>query len=117
MQERRKYVRSDGLVLIDYKEKQISGKSSAFDVSGAGVRITVDQQLKIGSAVDLHIYLPGCSQPIQASGKVIWVEQCIPDSKVKQQKQYFYTGIAFTKLDEDSKKKIIQHVFQRLHQE
>ena len=73
MRERRKYVRSDGLVLVNYRiaQMQMESKSSAFDVSGTGVRITVDRKLSPGALIEVEIYLPGDSRPILAKGEVV----------------------------------------------
>ena len=45
MRERRRYVRSNGLILVEYRGLKVEGKSSAFDVSGVGLRITIDVKL------------------------------------------------------------------------
>ncbi|NQT00186.1 MAG: PilZ domain-containing protein [Candidatus Omnitrophica bacterium] len=103
MLERRKYVRVNGLVLVNFKvpEQQIESKSSAFDVCGAGLRITVDKKLTSGSLVEMEIYLPGNSQPIMAKGEVVWTQDC--------KQSYFYTGIKFTSIDEKNKERIINY--------
>ena len=131
MRERRKYVRSDGLVLVNYRipEMQMEDKSSAFDIGGAGVRITVDKKLKAGILVEMEIYLPGDSQPILAKGKVVWVEKCNPspytvnelgkekeETQIAPKKEYFYAGIKFTVIDENNKTRIASYVCRKIHQ-
>jgi len=131
MRERRKYVRSDGLVLVNYRipEIQMESKSSAFDISGAGVRITVDKELKAGIPVEMEIYLPGDSQPIPAKGEVVWAEKCKPspyrvnelgkekeETQIAPKKEYFYTGIKFTVIDENNKSRITGYVRRKIHQ-
>ena len=108
MRERRRYVRSNGLVLVEFKGLQIEGKSSAFDVSGAGVRLTLAKELKVGFQADMEMYLTGDSQPIKAQGEVIWVQKC--------KEGYFFTGIKFTVIDEDNKKKIANYVYRKFRQ-
>lgn len=112
MRERRRYVRSDGLILVEYKGEKVEGKSSAFDVSGAGVRLTLDKELKIGFQVELEMYLPGDSQPLRASGEVVWVKKCKakPPTQITPQKEYFYTGIKFTLIDEPSRSRVTNYV-------
>ena len=105
MREKRRYVRSNGLVLVDYKGTKIEGKSSAFDVSGAGVRLTINRKLDIGAQVELEIYLPADSQPIRAKGKVVWLQ--------KLKNEYFYTGIEFSVIDDISIAKISDYVCKR----
>jgi Tfp pilus assembly protein PilZ len=112
MRERRKYVRFNDLVLIDYKGEQVEGKSSVLDIGGGGIRLIADKRLKVDSDVELEIYLPGDSQPIKVSGKIVWVQACKerPNSESKPQKEYFYTGIKFTFLDENNRKKIANFI-------
>lgn len=122
MRERRKYVRADGLVLVNYKfpKLNIEGKSSAYDISGIGLRITVDRLLAVESLAELEIYLPGSSQPILAKGKVIWAQRCKENQTItigKQEKtEYFYTGIQFTLLEESNKERILNYVQRKLVQ-
>lgn len=106
MLEKRSYVRANGLVLVDYKGTKIEGKSSAFDVSAAGVRLTIDRKLDIGAQVEIEMYLPGDSQPIRARGKVVWVK--------KLKNEYFYLGIEFSIIDDISIAKISDYVFRKL---
>ncbi len=119
MQERRKYVRSNGLVLVNYKAPELSleGKSSAFDVCGGGLRITTNQKLDKGTAVEVEIYLPGNSQPILAKGEVSWSDQCkeTAASKIVLPKPYFYTGITFTVIDQKNTERITSYVHRKLH--
>ena len=120
MRERRKYVRSDGLVLANYRipELQMEGKSSAYDVSGAGVRITVDKKLNSGALVEMEIYLPGDSRPIVAKGEVIWAQKCKKKTAVSltPEKEYFYAGIKFTVIDENNRNRIDQYTNRKVHQ-
>ncbi|MCQ9208158.1 MAG: PilZ domain-containing protein [Omnitrophica bacterium] len=120
MQERRKYVRSDGLVLVNYRipETKIEGKSSAHDVSGMGVRIIIDNKIKLQTTVEMEIYLPGNSQPVLAKGNVIWVKKCqdIAKTQITPKEEYFYAGINFTIIDEKNRKRITDYVQQKIHQ-
>ena len=110
MHEKRKYVRANGLVLVNYKipELSLEGKSSAFDVSGAGLRITVNKKLKPGVLAEMEIYLPGSSQPLLAKGEVMWSEPYTDD--------YFYAGIKFSTIDKKTRTRIIDYVHRKLHQ-
>lgn len=114
MRERREYVRSNGLVLVNYKipDGHLEGKSSAYDVSGRGVRITVDKKIDAGKLVEMEIYLPGNSQPILAKGEVVWSHKCQEkaDIRLESKKEYFYVGIKFSVMDENSKDRIIDYV-------
>ena len=111
MRERRSYVRADGLVLVNYKipELKLEGKSSAYDLSGAGVRITVARKLKPGTPAELEMYLPGSSQPILAKAEVTWADKC-------EKTDYFYAGLKFKVIDENSKNRIMSYVHRKLIQ-
>lgn len=120
MLERRSYVRSNGLVLVSYKvpDLQMEGKSSAFDISGAGLRITAEKKLELGTLVEMDIYLPGSSQPILAKGETVCVQKCKEKlaMQIAPQKEYFYVGIKFTVMDQNNKTRIINYVYRRFHQ-
>ncbi|MBL7085100.1 MAG: PilZ domain-containing protein [Candidatus Omnitrophica bacterium] len=120
MRERRKYVRSDGLVLVNYKipNLHLEGKSSAFDIGENGVRITVEKELKVDTPLEMEIYLPGSSQPIMAKGEVVWAQKCKEKLNIQQapKKEYFYAGIKFTVIDENSKNRIVNYVHHKIHQ-
>ncbi|MBN2097383.1 MAG: PilZ domain-containing protein [Candidatus Omnitrophica bacterium] len=119
MHERRRYVRANGLVLVNFKihQHQLQGKCSAFDVSGTGVRITAEQKVNIGAEAEMEIYLPGSSQPILAKGKVIWTEKAkeSPATQISAQKEYFYVGVEFTVITVKNKEKIVNYVNRKLH--
>ncbi len=111
MRERRNYVRADGLVLVNYKFPGLSleGKSSAYDISGAGVRLTVARKLEPGTPAELEMYLPGSSQPILAKAEVIWADKC-------KKTDYFYAGLKFKVIDENNKNRIMSYVHRKLIQ-
>jgi c-di-GMP-binding flagellar brake protein YcgR len=119
MREKRRYVRANGLVLVNYKipDLEIEGKSSAYDVSGGGLRITVNQKLDLATSIEMEIYLPGSSQPILAKGEVVWIKQVQEklDTPLAEEKKYFYIGIKFNAIDENSKNRIINYVFRKYH--
>ena len=120
MRERRRYVRANGLVLVNFKvpNLQIEGKSSAYDISEAGVRITVDKKLEAGTLVEMELYLPGSSQPILAKGEIVWSEKCEKkiNTQVLAKKEYFYAGIKFTVIDENNILRIANYVRRKTEQ-
>ena len=119
MLERRKYVRSNGLVLVNYKipDLKIDGKSSAFDISGIGLRITVDKKLEKGTAVEMEIYLPRSSQPLLAKGEVMWAQRCKEKlaPQIAAKNEYFFIGIKFAFIDEKNKNRITDYVSRKVH--
>lgn len=120
MRERRQFVRTNGLVLVNFKvpDEHLEGKSSAFDVSGAGLRITVDKQLAAGAQIEMELYLPGNSQPILARGRIVWSQKCKQETVNIQAsaKEYFFAGIKFTAIDENNRERIISYVRRKSQQ-
>lgn len=120
MREKRRYVRTNGLVLVNYRipSLQLEGKSSAFEISVGGVRIAVDKVLENDVLVEMEIYLPGNSQPILTKGKTIWAKQYAEkkDAPAQSPKTYFYSGIKFTAIDKNSQERISDYVHRKLHQ-
>ena len=120
MRERRRYVRANGLVLVNYKipDMHLEGKSSAYDVGGTGVRITVDKKLEAGTLVEMELYLPGSSQPILVKGEIVWSEKCEEkiNTQVSPKKEYFYAGIKFTVIDENNILRIANYVRRKTEQ-
>lgn len=117
MQEKRRFVRSNGLILVDYKGARIEGKCSAFDVSGIGVRLTIDTEMEVGAEVGADLYLPGDSQPVKVKAKVIWIQLCkeSEETAIEKKKKYYYAGLEFIYIGEDNKKKVIDYVYRKMH--
>lgn len=120
MRERRRFVRTNGLVLVNFKvpDEHLEGKTSAFDVCGAGLRITVDKKLEAGTQIEMEIYLPGSSQPILAKGEIVWSQKCKKEDVNIQAcpKEYFFTGIKFTTIDENNRERITSYVQRKSRQ-
>ena len=120
MRKRRRYLRANGLVLVNFKvpDLQIEGKSSAYDVGGIGVRITVEKKLETGALIEMELYLPGSSQPILAKGKVVWSEKCKEkaNAQILPKKEYFYAGVEFTVIDENNILRIVNYVHRKAQQ-
>ncbi len=118
MQERRRYVRANGLVLVNYKvpDLQLEGKSSAYDVSGAGLRITTNKRLSSGALVEIEIYLPGNSQPIIAKGEVVWSDKIEEKKEAQGSEECFFSGIRFTVIEEGNKNRLLDYVRRKVHQ-
>ena len=118
MQERRRYVRANGLVLVNYKvpDLQLEGKSSAYDISGGGLRITTNKKLSSEASVEMEIYLPGSSQPIIAKGEVVWSDKVKEKKQLQGPEEYFFSGIKFTVIEEENRNRIINYVRRKVHQ-
>ena len=94
--DRRRFVRG----VIPFKvfihlpgDKVINGYAD--DFSQVGMRISLQDQLEVGSIINLEIYLYEDADPISCQGKVIWVKQ--KSSSLDKDVYLFETGIDFSK--------------------
>jgi hypothetical protein len=70
-----------------------------YDISAAGVRVELDQQLPLGQPVAMKIGLPGARAEIGVSGEVVWVHSDEDDPGPKRMAMQF-TDFA-SQADED----------------
>lgn len=97
MKEKRKFVRIDWPVVVEYKtleepctKDQVFGKN----ISMGGVSFIAYERLPKGAKLDMQLVLPFDSMPISAKAKVVWVEK-IGEEAVKS----FKVGVEFVKID------------------
>lgn len=77
MSERRKYMRFSASLDIEYKTlalNPIFGKALLKDMSREGFRFNAQQNLPVGTAVELSLNVPGDNLPVFATGKVAWAD-------------------------------------------
>ncbi|MBN3037978.1 MAG: PilZ domain-containing protein [Candidatus Omnitrophica bacterium] len=103
--DRRKHPRSDGLVLVNYKvpDLGLEGKSSAFNISGTGVRISLQNKIRIGVTVEMEIFLPGDSKVIPAIGDAVWIQKAARG-------EMHSASIKFTVIAQKNRTRIIEYV-------
>lgn len=97
--ERRAFERIEDTVSVKYKTLQgrIEDVSLVKNIGGGGIRLSLAERLKPGTAIDLEITIPDDPKPFSAAGEVVWVSEIIisGDSVAR----YYDTGIEFTKID------------------
>ena len=95
MKERRLFERIR--VSLDVKYKTLKAltwaKGIGRDISGRGIRIHLDKELKPGTLVQLKLMGKGLANPITVKGKVIWARPVYADDK---KENYYDMGIEFT---------------------
>ena len=103
MEEKRKFVRIDWPVIVEYKtldepftQDQIVGKN----VSEGGVSFIVYERLQKGTTLDMQIQVPFDSMPIFAKGIVMWVKK-VGEEHVKS----FEVGVKFSEIDPRDEKR------------
>ncbi|MBC7337263.1 MAG: PilZ domain-containing protein, partial [Clostridia bacterium] len=101
--ERRRHRRVKAIVPLEYRK--IEGgpfkASQTLDISGGGLRIKVDEDIKVEDELELLIYLPE-SEVISALARVVRIEE---DNTHK------IAGLEFMIIDERYRRNIVNFVF------
>lgn len=112
-QNRRKYARLDIAVTVSYAIEDVTGKISDYaeavssDISAGGLRLMTPAPLENGSRLDLEIFLGDKPEKkIQAKGEVVWQNKISETS--------FETGVVIHSMDNDSKKRFLEFVFDQM---
>jgi len=99
-EERRRFPRVRISVEVQGKHSDRSLiKASSFDISEAGIRLFLSEELPKGKVMELEINLP--FPPVIARGEVMWTKEV----ETKEGK-FFQTGIDFTEMKPADKAKI-----------
>ena len=114
MQEKRKFVRIDWPVLVQYKtledpltNDQIVGK----DISEGGVSFIVYERLSRGMNLDIQIQTPFDSLPIFAKAKVAWIENV-----GKEHEKMFEVGVEFTEINQKDQTRLKTYIENEIKQ-
>ncbi len=107
MHKKRKHHRHQTSHIVQFKLPPVSDAafelSAAENVSEGGICLHTSQLLPVYKLLKLYFSIPQCEDRISCVGKVVWV---------KNVKSYhpFKMGIEFVKIDEHTKKKVINHL-------
>jgi|GEM_PF-1943135 c-di-GMP-binding flagellar brake protein YcgR len=107
MEERRKLVRLDASVKVNYRiltAVNLASDSVSHDFSEGGVRIEVKEPIQPKTLLSLDLMLPGEKEPVKVKGEVIWMERYI-----KQLRPVYEVGIKFIDIDSNEKNKLNQY--------
>ena len=115
--EKRKHKRVGISLFVRYKtpNSKTWHETIALNISPGGILLTLKENLKLGTEIEMDIYLPDEKKPIEAVGKVVWNS---PLNKNGQESVKFFSGIEFAKfikIDDDSTTKIMNAVYNFLH--
>ena len=107
---RRRFQRLDIHIKIRYRLSSGKDSSAAFEgeilnIGGAGFFVYTKDTFPINSMLSLELKMPNEPKELQMLGRVIW----LPDKEL-QPHSYPGMGIAFTKLDKDSERAIVDFV-------
>jgi len=108
MQEKRKFVRIDWPIVVQYKaleepctEDQIVSK----DISEGGISFIVYERLPKWTRLDMQIQVPFDSMPIFVKGKVVWVKK-VTGAPTKA----FEAGVIFSEVDPKDQKRLKTYI-------
>lgn len=114
MDERRRYVRLDTRLEINYTVlrtgKESSTTTESKDISGGGIRIFLKESLPTHTLLKLDILLPEDPPSISCKGEVVWTEEFSVLRGEKKEKSRYEAGIQFTKIDPRDRDRIIKYV-------
>lgn len=112
MQEKRRFARLDVRVKVEYEIVQAPEskfKSFTKNLSQGGICLFLDSSLKKDTLLDIKLYIPDQPEPLEASGKVVWVESFkIGGSDARE---HFEAGIQFVDISSEDQNKIGKYVF------
>lgn len=101
MRENRVFERIDSPMKISYEVVESAPVKMAIakDISGGGIRLSLKEKLKEGTALKLIIEIPGSANKTTVTyGIVVWTRK-IEIMSGDQTSGYYETGIQFTKAD------------------
>jgi len=112
--ERRRFPRLPG-ASVEYSilEENTPIKTTFTEnISPVGVRLLVDEEIKINALLSLKIYLPGSKDAIEAKGRIVWTRLSSFLSRGKR--KHYDLGMEFVEIDESDREKIWQYVAKHL---
>lgn len=116
LEDKRKFPRLPFNIDVEYKvlsdDLQDVSLTLTKNISAGGICILSLEKLDIGKNLSLNFSLPEIKEPINATGKVVWIEEfSVGDTKSSKA---FDAGIEFTKINESDQQKINQYVISRI---
>ncbi len=101
MSERRKYLRFNAPLDVEYKTlalNPIFGKALVKDLSREGIRFGLKQNVSVGTPVQIALSVPGDNLPVFASGKIAWADG-------------LDAGIKLTKISRSDRTRVLEYVY------
>lgn len=102
MAERRKHLRFNTPLAIEYKTLTLNplfGKTLAKDLSREGIRLGFEQNIPVGTALEISLTVPGDNLPVFATGRIAWADG-------------LDAGLKLTKITAKDRARILEYVYQ-----
>ena len=115
MEERRRFVRLSTLVKVEYA---VIGKSSeelsssTKNISLGGICLFLDDMVDMGTILELKMFIAQESLPINAMGKVVWIEEFGLGEEDKR--KHIEAGIEFIRISDADRERLSQYIFKSL---
>lgn len=111
-EERRKYPRLSAAVVEYFPVGKEESTETSFtrDVGAGGICIIVSERIEKDTILALKIYLPDIDTPIEAKGKVVWINESSFLRTKASKKGHYDLGIEFVTLGEKDREKIYHYV-------
>lgn len=110
MEERRKSKRVPVNAIMLYKSQEVIdpdrktpfpiGTPISVDIGEGGLQIVGDQQIEVGTKLDIVLSIVDTQVPIELEGKVIWVKDA-------EEEGSYRIGIEFTDFNNEESKKML----------
>lgn len=111
IEERRKFIRLN--INVEIKYALISNATAervaqTKDIGAGGICILADEPMKKGDILEINFLLPEVPPNVHAKGRVAWVK---PFSIAGDKNTRYDTGIEFTDITDEDRKRINRYVF------
>ena len=107
MQERRKHIRIDTPVLVEFPHPQTMKTERSFtqDVSESGMRFPTAVQLQIGQQLPITMELPFHDATMHATGEVMWIREI---SRLGS--PHYDVGVRFLWIEDPDRQRLTRHL-------
>lgn len=107
MQERRRYIRIETPVLIEFPnpESMKTERSFTQDVSEGGLRFPTAVKLQVGQEVPLTLAVPFQDASLHATGEVVWVREI-----ARLGTPQYEVGVRFHWIDDPDRQRLTRHL-------
>ncbi|MFH1202662.1 MAG: PilZ domain-containing protein [Candidatus Omnitrophota bacterium] len=115
MEERRRFVRLNTLVKVEYAIIEKAGDglgSTTKNISMGGICLFLDKMIDKGTVLGLKIYIKEEVLPIQARGRVVWIEKF--DMGEGDKASHLEAGIEFSQISDADRQRLSKYIFRSL---
>ena len=112
MQERRRHIRLDTPVLIEFPDPATMKTERSFtkDMSESGMRFPTSVKLEIGKELPLSLKLPFQDATLHATGEVIWIREVSRLGAPQYQ-----VGVRFRWIEDPDRQRLFRHLTTFFH--